>query len=266
MLDDAIRAGLVTFRETVEASLIVAVIAAYLRRTGRQDLLPGIRIGLGLSVVTCVLGAWLWTRVPQQSLYEGIAAIASALLVGAMLWQIQRAARTLQGDIEAAVARRVASPHATLGVALATALFVTREGMEAVLFLGLQVFVSGKVPIAIAAALGLIAGLGVAVGFLRWGVRLHLPTLLRVTAVFLGLFLLQLLVYGIHELAESQVIPGMQAFHDATELFGPEGWVGHVISYSLVGAPLLYLLWARRARRTRGAPAAVGASTAPASS
>ncbi len=251
MLDDAIRAGLVTFREAIEASLIIAVISAYLRRTGRQDLIPGIRIGVGLSIITCVAGAYLWTSVPQQSLYEGIAAIVSALLVGAMLWQIQRAARTLKGDIEAAVARRVASPHATLGVALATALFVTREGMEAVLFLGLQVFVSGRVEIAVAAALGLAAGVGVALGFLRWGVRLHLPTLLRVTAVFLGLFLVQLLVYGVHELAESHVIPGSQAFHDATELFGPEGWVGHLISYSLVGAPLLYLLWARRAQKPR---------------
>ena len=72
--------------------------------------------------------------------------------------------------------------------------------------------------------------------------------LLKVTAIFLGLFLVQLLVYGVHELAESGVIHGSQAFHDATELFGPQGSVGHALSYSLLLAPLLYLLWARRAR------------------
>ena len=71
--------------------------------------------------------------------------------------------------------------------------------------------------------------------------------ILKVTALFLGLFLVQLLVYGVHELAESGVIQGSQAFHDATEKFGPDGPIGHVLSYSLLLAPLLYLLWARRA-------------------
>jgi hypothetical protein len=45
------------------------------------------------------------------------------------------------------------------------------------------------------------------------------------------------------------VIHGSQAFHDATELFGPQGSVGHAISYSLLGAPLLYVLWARRSKK-----------------
>jgi len=66
--------------------------------------------------------------------------------------------------------------------------------------------------------------------------------------VFLSLFLLQLLIYGVHELAESGVIEGSQSFHDATEIAGPDGPVGHVISYSLLAAPLLYLLMNRRRR------------------
>ena len=51
-----------------------------------------------------------------------------------------------------------------------------------------------------------------------------------------------------HELAESGVIEGSQAFHDATEIMGPDGRVGHVLSYSLLAAPLLYVFWARRAK------------------
>ena len=59
--------------------------------------------------------------------------------------------------------------------------------------------------------------------------------ILKVTALFLGLFLVQLVVYGIHELAESGMFEGSQAFHDATELFGPDGGIGHALSYSLLG-------------------------------
>jgi high-affinity iron transporter len=80
--------------------------------------------------------------------------------------------------------------------------------------------------------------------------------ILKVTALFLGLFLVQLLVYGIHELAESGVIHGSQAFHDATEQFGPDGPIGHALSYSLLLAPLLYVLWARRMKARSHRPAA----------
>ena len=101
------------------------------------------------------------------------------------------------------------------------------------------------------AVLGLVCAAIVAWGWTRYGRRLNLGVILKVTALFLGLFLLQLVIYGVHELAESGVIKGTQAFHDATELFGPDGRVGHALSYSLLGAPLLYLIWARRAAAAR---------------
>jgi high-affinity iron transporter len=101
------------------------------------------------------------------------------------------------------------------------------------------------------AVAGAIAGLMLAAALAwywsRYSHRVQLGVVLKVTALFLGLFLFQLLIYGVHELAESGVIHGSQAFHDATELFGPDGGIGHVISYSLLAAPLLYLFWARRA-------------------
>ena len=63
---------LVTFREGLESFLIVAVISAFLRKTNRAGLLRGVHIGLGLSVLTCVAGAWLWLQLPNQPLVEGI--------------------------------------------------------------------------------------------------------------------------------------------------------------------------------------------------
>ena len=71
--------------------------------------------------------------------------------------------------------------------------------------------------------------------------------ILKVTALFLGLFLLQLVIYGVHELAESGVIKGTQAFHDATELFGPDGRIGHALSYSLLARRCSILLGRRAA-------------------
>jgi high-affinity iron transporter len=254
-----LQALLVTFREGIEAFLIVGIVVAYLRKTQRTGLIIGVRIGLALSVVTCLFGAWMWLQVPNQPLYEGIAALASALIVGTLLIQMLRAGPHIKRDIEARVGHVAgvegapASLQAIAGVALVTTLLVTREGLEAVFFVGVQAlplrtaeFRSQEVLVLVGAVLGLVAAGVVAWSWTRWGRRLNMSVLLKVTAIFLGLFLVQLLVYGVHELAESGAIQGSQAFHDATELFGPQGSVGHALSYSLLAAPLVYLIWARR--------------------
>ena len=256
-----LQALLVTFREGIEAFLIVGIVVAYLKKTQRAGLVRGVRIGLMVSVVTCVVGAWLWLQVPNQPLWEGIAALTAALIVGTLLVQMLRVGPHIKKEIEARVGHYAgaegapASPQAIAGVATLTALLVTREGLEAVFYLGVQALQlhatqerTQAVLVLGGAVLGLIAAGAVAWTWTRWGRRLNMGVLLKVTALFLGLFLVQLVVYGIHELAESGVIHGSQAFHDATEQFGPDGSIGHVLSYSLLAAPLLYLLWARRAR------------------
>jgi hypothetical protein len=53
-----LQAVLVTFREGIESFLIVGIIVAYLRKTNRPGLLRGVHLGIAISVVTCVAGAW----------------------------------------------------------------------------------------------------------------------------------------------------------------------------------------------------------------
>jgi high-affinity iron transporter len=264
-----LQALLVTFREGIEAFLIVGVVSAYLRKTGRAGLIRGVHIGLLVSLVTCSVGAWLWLEVPNQPLYEGIAALVAAAVVGGFLIQMLRVGRQMRGEIETRVNRLAgeqgapASARAIAGVALVTALLVTREGLEAVFFVGVQALAlrAGQVHmqavlVASGAALGLVLAGVVAWAWTRFGRRINLGVLLKVTSLFLALFLVQLVVYGVHELAESGVIQGSQAFHDATEVFGPDGRIGHILSYSLLAAPLLYLLWARSAKNPPRPPAA----------
>ena len=264
-----LQALLVTFREGLEAFLIVGVIAAYLRKTNRTALMQGMRIGIAVSIVTCLGGAWLWMQVPNQPLYEGIAALVAAAFIGLLLWQTVRAGRRIKGHIEARISRVGAEGHdstsarAVAGMALVTALLITREGLEAVFFLGVQAMASRVATDRVEASLmvfGAALGLGLAAGvsftWSRLAARLDLALVLKVTALYLTVFLLQLVVYGVHELAESGVIHGSQGFHDATEVFGPGGPVGHLLSYSLVAAPLLYLLLERGKRCSRRPPLA----------
>jgi len=252
-----LQALLVTFREGLEALLIIGVIAAYLRKTGRADLLRGVRVGLGVSVVTCLVGAYLWQLVPNQPLYEGIAALTAAVLVGLLLMQMVRMGRHMKKEIEAQIDRVSAKAGdgasrlgPLIGIAVVTTLLVTREGLEAVLYLGIQIrMAQSGIGSLVGAALGLLLAALASFAWSRRAAKLNLGVVLKVTAVFLSLFLFQLLVYGVHELAESGAIEGSQSFHDMTEIAGPDGVVGHLISYSLLAAPLLYLLLNRRALR-----------------
>ena len=93
-----LQALLVTFREGIESFLIVGVVIAYLKKSQRPGLVRGVKIGLAISVVSCPAGAWLWLQVPNQPLYEGIAALCAAIVVGALLAELDFQAVGEEGE------------------------------------------------------------------------------------------------------------------------------------------------------------------------
>jgi high-affinity iron transporter len=98
-------------------------------------------------------------------------------------------------------------------------------------------------------ALGLVAAVGIGFAWTRLGRGVDLKVLLNILAVFLAIFVVQLLLYGIHELSEARVLPASETIHNATEILGPDGKIGHLLAYSLAVVPTLWLLllwWKRR--------------------
>src|SRR4029077_14511655 len=116
-------------------------------------------------------------------------------------------------------------------------------------------------------SLGLFRAAVIGVLWTRLGKDVDLKTLLNVSAVFLAIFLLQLVLYGIHELSEARVFPSSQAIHDATEILGPDGKIGQLLSYALAVIPTAWLigLWWKRRRAGHGGAARVNAASAKAS-
>jgi high-affinity iron transporter len=62
------------------------------------------------------------------------------------------------------------------------------------------------------------------------------------TAIFLCVFVVQLFIYGIHEMSEQSFLPYSLPIHEATENWGPDSLFGHVLTYLLVIAPLTWLV------------------------
>ena len=62
----------------------------------------------------------------------------------------------------------------------------------------------------------------------RYGHRVNLGLFFQVTAIFLFVFVVQLLIYGFHEMSEQSYLPYSEFIHAATEAWGPDSIFGHV--------------------------------------
>jgi high-affinity iron transporter len=238
-----LQAFVITLREGLEAFLIVAISLAWLRREGRRELVPAIHWGIALSILLSLGAGWMLQQASNQSLWEGVLAIVAAVLVGTLTIHMWRAARRMKSEIEGhlrASSRRTGAA-AFAGVLLFTMLMITREGMETALLMTTLLFQTGALTILAGAAAGTLCAAGIAWLWSRHGHRVNLARFFQVTAVFLLVFVVQLLIYGFHELTEAGVLPNSEALHWATEPYGPDGRYGQFLSYLLVLLPLGWL-------------------------
>ena len=94
------------------------------------------------------------------------------------------------------------------------------------------------------AAAGVLCAAFVAWLWSRYGHRVNLALFFQVTAVFLAVFVVQLVIYGFHELTEANLFPYSEPLHWATEPYGPDGRYGQFLTYLLVLLPLGWLAFA----------------------
>lgn len=157
---------LITLREGFEASLIVAILFAAVRRSDRPNLARWIWIGTGVAVLLAiVVGVALHvtiddlTGVPRLRTFAIICLAAAALLTWMIFW-MRGHARSLKGELEGQVQR--AMNQSVIALALVAFVSVAREELETALFLvsttsasgGREVLVGGLIGLAIAVALG----------------------------------------------------------------------------------------------------------------
>jgi high-affinity iron transporter len=144
--------------------------------------------------------------------------------------------RDIEGHLGLSSARLGAG--AFVGVLLFTVLMITREGLETgVLLLQLK----DTVDLALGAVAGLAGASALAWLWSRFGHRVNLGLFFQVTAIFLFVFVVQLLVQGVHEMSEQGYLPFSEPIHLATEAWGPESRFGHMLTYLLVIAPVAWL-------------------------
>ena len=247
-----LQAFVITLREGLEAFLIVAISLAYLKKTGRNRLIPAVHWGIAASIAVSIAAGLLLARASNQALWEAVLAIAAAVLVASLTVHMWRAGRRMKRNIEGRLEESSlrTGRAAFLGVFVFTLLMITREGMETALLMNALLFQVRSMQIVSGAVAGTLLAAGIALLWSRFGHRVNLARFFQVPAVFLFVFVFQLLIYGFHELTEANLFPGSEAWHAATEPYGPDGIYGQYLTYLLVALPLGWLAIASLTRRS----------------
>lgn len=185
---------LIMLREGLEAALVVAIIAAYLKRTGRGEWIGAIWVGVLFAVaLSLFVGAGLqllqagFPQKAQEGFEAAVAGVAVAVLVWMVFW-MRAAARSIRATLERGIDAAFDAPgQGTVWALIAMSFFaVAREGLESVFFL-LAIFQQSPGP---GAPLSALAGIAISVllglGIYSGGLRLDLRKFFR----FSGLFIL----------------------------------------------------------------------------
>ena len=108
-------------REGLEAALIVGIIAAFLRKQGRRELVKWVLLGVGAAVLLCVVAGLLldaYSRTLPQRQQEGLETVIGALAVGMVTYMVvwmRRHSRQLKGQLEGLAASAIGAAPARAG-------------------------------------------------------------------------------------------------------------------------------------------------------
>lgn len=203
-------AGLITFRETLEAVLVVGIVLTFLAKTRLEvfrrfvwsGVLTGILIAVMLAFALQAMFGGLEGRV--EEIFEGVLMLVTA---GFLTWMILWVHR--QKDVAKKIKEKVAI-HAEkgygLGIFFLVATSVFREGTETVLYLtaASRIGVSNQL---LGATLGLVLALVLGYGLFAWAMKVNLSTVFNTTSIFLILFAAGLVAHGVHEFQEAGILP-----------------------------------------------------------
>jgi high-affinity iron transporter len=205
--------ALTGLREGVEAALILAIVLAYLARSGNGAHMPKVWLGaLGAGAVSVILGLVIFETVggleePWEQVFEGSAMLLAAAVVTWMLFWMRRQASRASGELRAAVDRALSAGSAW-GLAVLAFTAVIREGLETSLFLvGQARSADAGAPGVLAGALVGLVGAGlIGTVLYRGSRRINLGSFFRWTGVALVFIAAGLVSHAVHEFIEIGVI------------------------------------------------------------
>ncbi|MFJ8041735.1 iron uptake transporter permease EfeU [Kitasatospora sp. NPDC096147] len=268
---------LIGLREGLEASLVVCILIAYLVKTERREALPPVWTGIGVAVgLSMAFGALLTYGSSQLTFQaqEALGGSLSIIAVGLVTWMVfwmRRTARHLKAELHGRLDAAVAT--GTLALVLTAFLAVGREGLETALFIwaAVQATSDGIRPL-VGAGLGLLTAVVLGWLFYRGALKINLAKFFTWTGAMLVVVAAGVLAYGVHDLQEAAILPGINAKRafDISSTIPQDSWYGTLLKgvfnfqpdptklqvwvWALYLVPTLYLFLRQQKTPPRPAP------------
>jgi high-affinity iron transporter len=224
---------LIGLREGLEATLIVSIVGAFLKRNGQptRPMFAGVALAVLISVAVGVGLDLLSATLPQaqQEMMETVINAVAVVFVTSMIVWMSRNASALKGELEHEAQQALNRGGALALVAMAF-LAVLKEGFETAVFLlaAAQTSHGNRWLAVLGGTTGIALSVALGAGLYYGGLKLNLGRFFRITGVFLVL------------IAAGLVLGALRTAHDA-------GWVtvgqqqvldlsGWIPSQSILGA------------------------------
>src|SRR6266568_7554016 len=212
-LSVALQSASILLREGVEAMLVIAALAAFLRRSGAIAELKAIYLGAITAILASVLAAVVFDvfldGAHDDRLEAAVMLLAAALMLYMSGWLFLRQNPVSWNATLHRSAERAVSSGTALSLASIAFLAVFREGGETVLFLHALARSSGGWSAGLnVGLLAALVGLFALYGAMQWlAFRLPLRPVFLLTSAFLFLMGLRFIGGAVQELQEQAIIP-----------------------------------------------------------
>jgi len=217
----------ITFRETLEAALIIGIILSYLVKTNQSRHNSIVYISTASAILSSVLVAFLFNYFTggftgrAEEIFEGITMLIGAFLLTTMIiWMMKQ--KHIAVELEGRVDKELTEAH-KFGLFSLVFIAVLREGIETVIFLKAASFVSTNNNL-FGALFGISAAILLGYAIFVGSRRINLKRFFNITSFFLILFAAGLVAHGIHELQEAKIIPmAIEHLWDINPALSPDG-------------------------------------------
>ncbi|MFF0862663.1 iron uptake transporter permease EfeU [Nonomuraea sp. NPDC003560] len=227
---------LIGLREGLEATLVVSVLIAFLVKSDRKDKLPQVWTGVAAAVALSVgFGALLTFTAANlghmgQELFDAITSLLAVAFVTWMIFWMRRTARALSGELRGKLSD--ALQMGSLAVVVMAFLAVAREGLEtALLFFAAVQGATATVDPLLGIALGLLTSVVIGWGLYRSALKINLTKFFTWTGLLLILVAAGIFKYGVHDLQEANILPGLSSYaFDISAVLPADSWYGALLS------------------------------------
>lgn len=202
---------IITFRETLEAALVVGIVMSYLSKSGNKKWFATVYWAIFAGIILSVVAGYLFEvflggfEGIVEEVFEGIIMLVAAAMISWMIVWMLKQRHVISRHIKEKVDQHVQTER-RFGVFALIFVAVLREGIETVLFLKASALQSGSNNFLLA-----LLGIAVAVviGYLLFSglKKLSLRKFFTVSSILLILFAAGLVAHGVHELQEAGWIP-----------------------------------------------------------